>query len=232
LGIDYERLSGPTAFEVCEFETDAELGRDVRVVLDDTTTNVLWPLPDGRCRWSFQVVVPRAADEFPSKDRSVLVVDQPEVDSQKRRHVQELVRERAPWFEGTIGEIVWSAEVQFEPGVSRQFGQGRCWLAGDAAHQTGPVGMQSMNVGLREAAELVGNVKKILREQGSPNLLNAYASDRREEWQHLLGTKGELRPRVQTDPWIASRGARILPCLPASGEHLRQLFDQIGLDLR
>ena len=23
--------------------------------------------------------------------------------------------------------------------------------------------------------------------------------------------------------------ARILPCLPASGEHLRQLFDQIGL---
>ena len=156
----------------------------------------------------------------------------PEADSQMRRHVQELLKERAPWFEGTIGEIVWSAEVQFEPGVSRQFGQGRCWLAGDAAHQTGPVGMQSMNVGLREAAELVGNVKKILREQGSPNLLNAYASNRREEWLHLLGTKGELKPSVQTNPWIRERGARILPCLPTSGEHLRQLFDQIGLDLR
>ena len=232
LGIDYERLSGPIAFEVCEFETDAELGRDVRVVLDDTTTNVLWPLPDGRSRWSFQVVVPRAADEFPSKDRSVLVVDQPEADSQMRRHVQELVKERVPWFEGTIGEIVWSAEVQFEPGVSRQFGQGHCWLAGDAAHQTGPVGMQSMNVGLREAAALAEHLKKILREHGSSGLLEAYAGERREEWQHLLGTKGELRPRVQTDPWIGERGARILPCLPASGEHLRQLFDQIGLDLR
>jgi 2-polyprenyl-6-methoxyphenol hydroxylase-like FAD-dependent oxidoreductase len=232
LGIDYERLSKPIAFEVYEFETDAQLGNDVRVVLDDRTTNVLWPLPGHRCRWSFQSIPPTSVEEFPSKDRRVIVVDQPEADSKARRHVQELVSERAPWFGGTIGEIDWRAEVQFEPGVSRQFGQGRCWLAGDAAHQTGPVGMQSMNVGLREAAELVGNMKKILHEQGSPNLLNTYASDRREEWQHLLGTKGELKASVKTNPWIRERSARILQCLPASGEHLRQLFDQIGLDLR
>ena len=89
-----------------------------------------------------------------------------------------------------------------------------------------------MNVGIREAAELVGNVKGILREHGSTDLLTAYACGRREEWQQLLGTKGELKPWVQTDPWIRERGARFLPCLPASGEHLRQLFDQIGLDLR
>jgi 2-polyprenyl-6-methoxyphenol hydroxylase-like FAD-dependent oxidoreductase len=50
LGIDYEPLSEPIAFEVYEFETDAPLGSDVRVVLDDQTTNVLWPLPGDRCR--------------------------------------------------------------------------------------------------------------------------------------------------------------------------------------
>jgi 2-polyprenyl-6-methoxyphenol hydroxylase-like FAD-dependent oxidoreductase len=232
LGIDYDRVGEPIAFEVYEFETDARLGGDVRVVLDDTTINVLWPLPGGRCRWSFQLAASATADEFPSKDRNVIVADEPEADQEARKQVQALVRERAPWFEGTIGEIDWRTEVQFEPGVSRQFGQGRCWLAGDAAHQTGPVGMQSMNVGLREAAELVGNVKKILREHGSTKLLNAYASDRQEEWQHLLGTRGELKPWIQTDSWIRERGTRILPCLPASGEHLRQLFDQIGLDLR
>src|SRR5207244_9843887 len=135
-----------------------------RVVLDDKATNVLWPLPGDRCRWSFQSIPPTAVNEFPSKDRSVIVVDQPEADLEARRQVEELVRNRAPWFEGSIGEIDWRTEVQFESGVSRQFGQGHCWLVGDAAHQTGPVGMQSMNVGLREAAELVGNVKKILRE--------------------------------------------------------------------
>jgi len=230
LGIDYERLVEPIAFEVYEFETDAQLGDEVRVVVDDQSTNVLWPLPDDRYRWSFQSIP--SANEFPSKDRSVIVVDQPEGELEARRRVQELVKERAPWFEGRIGEIDWRTEVQFEPGVSRQFGQGRCWLAGDAAHQTGPVGMQSMNVGLREAADLVGNVKKILREHGSSDLLNAYGRERREEWHQLLGKKGELKPRIQTDPWIKERGARILPCLPASGEHLRQLFDQIGLDLR
>jgi hypothetical protein len=89
-----------------------------------------------------------------------------------------------------------------------------------------------MNVGIGEAAKFVGIAKKILRERGSSNLLSGYAADRRDEWQQLLGTKGELKPSVQTDPWIKERGARILPCLPASGEHLRQLFDQIGLELR
>ena len=232
LGIDYERLAEPIAFQVFEFQTDAQLSNEVRVVLDDKTTNGLWPLPGDRCRWSFQSIRPTSVNEFPSKDRSVIVVDQPEVELETRSQVQELVRERAPWFRGAIGEIDWIAEVQFEPGVSRRFGQGRCWLVGDAAHQTGPVGMQSMNVGLREAAALVGNVKKIVREHDSPNLLNAYASDRREEWQQLLGTKGTPKPGIQTDPWIRERSARILRCLPASGEHLRQLLDQIGLDLR
>jgi 2-polyprenyl-6-methoxyphenol hydroxylase-like FAD-dependent oxidoreductase len=229
LGIDHEHLAEPIAFEVCEFETDAPLGNDVRVVLDDKTTNVLWPLPNGHCRWSFQLVAPATVDGFPSKERSVIVVDQPEIDLETRRRVQELVKERAPWFAGTIGEIDWSTEVQFEPGVSSRFGQGHCWLAGDAAHQTGPVGMQSMNVGIREAAELVQKLKKILREHGSASLLDAYACERREEWQQLLGTRGEPKPWIQTDPWIKERSARILPCLPASGEHLTQLFDQIGL---
>lgn len=232
LGIDYERLSEPIAFEVYEFETDSRLGSDVRVVLDDKTTNVLWPLPGNRCRWSFQLLALAGMDEFPCKDRSRIVFDQTEVDLQARNHVQQLVTERAPWFEGSIGEIDWSTEVQFEPGVSRRFGQGLCWLAGDAAHQTGPVGVQSMNVGMREAAELVGTIKKILHEHRSSDLLNAYACDRREEWQQLLGTMGEAKPRVQTDPWIIERSTRILPCLPASGEHLNQLFDQIGLDRR
>ncbi len=232
LGIDYERLSEPIAFEVYEFETDAQLGSDVRVVLDDQTTSVLWPLPGKRCRWSFQLASPIADVEFPSKDRSVIVADQPEAEWEAHRRVQQLVRERAPWFGGAIGEIDWRTEVRFEPGLSGQFGQGRCWLAGDAAHQTGPVGMQSMNVGLCEAAELVGNMKQILHEHGSSELLNDYASNRREEWQRLLGTRGELKPRIATDPWIRARAPRILPCLPASGEHLRQLFDQIGFDLR
>src|SRR2546427_6591898 len=96
----------------------------------------------------------------------------------------------------------WSADVQFEQRLARQFGQGRCWLAGDAAHQTSPVGMQSMNVGLCEAEFLAGILTKILRQNASTDLLESYNHERRNEWQRLLGLKGGLKPKPETDPWI------------------------------
>ena len=231
LGIDYDCLALPLAFEVYEFETDTALEPEVRVVLDEKSTNVLWPLPGNRCRWSFESVTHREGDEFPAKDRSVIAVDEGEVEIRTRAHMQKLMAERAPWFQGSIGDINWNTEVQFVPGLSRRFGQGRCWLAGDSAHQAGPVGMQGMNVGILEGAELVAIIKRILHEHGSPDLLDAYASGRRREWLQLLGAMGGPKARAQTDPWIRGLSARLLPCLPASGGHLAHLLDQLGLDL-
>jgi 2-polyprenyl-6-methoxyphenol hydroxylase-like FAD-dependent oxidoreductase len=173
-----------------------------------------------------------APGDFPGKDRSAFTIEEAASEDDSRHHLQKLLEERAPWFEGTVKELNWSTDIQFEHRLVRQFGRNRCWLAGDAAHQTGPVGMQSLNVGLREAADLAARAKKILREKTSDDLLRAYNRDRRADWQRLLGLKGGPNAAENADPWIKQNGARIPPCLPASGDDLMLLLGRLGLDFK
>jgi 2-polyprenyl-6-methoxyphenol hydroxylase-like FAD-dependent oxidoreductase len=228
LGIEYEGVSAPEAFEVYEFETDIALSPSVAVVLDKTSTNVMWPLTGQRCRWSFQL--PSVQDtEFPTKERSGFVI-LPSSPDQTRQRVQTLLRERAPWFKGSVGDLGWSSQVEFEHRLAKQFGRGHVWLAGDSAHQTGPVGMQSMNVGLREAEQLANAVRRVLRDAASVDILEAYNQSCRAEWQRLLGVTGRLKPGPKVNAWAKEGAARILPCLPAGAEGIGSLASQLGLD--
>jgi 3-(3-hydroxy-phenyl)propionate hydroxylase len=53
LGLRFERAGAPQHFAVYEIEVGGVRGHEARVVLDDTTASVLWPMSDTRCRWSF-----------------------------------------------------------------------------------------------------------------------------------------------------------------------------------
>ena len=231
LGIEHTRIAGPEFFAAYEFEPAEKVEDEVRVVLDQSTTNVLWPLPNNRYRWTFQLVKSEMASEFPEKERRGARLAQESVDERIRQYVQRVAKQRAPWFSAGIKAITWCTEVVFEQRVARQFGRERCWLAGDAAHQTGPVGVQSMNVGMAEAATLAGTLRKILRDRAALNLLETCNREWQEEWRRLLGSTGGLKPRSETGPWVRERRARILSCLPASHEDLNRLAGQMGLEL-
>jgi len=215
-------------FAMYEFETDAELENEIHVVLG-AETSVLWPLPDNRCRWSFELTG-EELEEFPVKERSRLVAEDLAVDRQKRDTLRELLERRAPWFKGSVNEIHWTPTVQFEPSLASSFGEGRCWLIGDAAHQAAPAGVQSMNIGLREAGDLTECLGKIIRDGASLNLLEAFAVERREEWQRLLQPDG-VKTGLEVDPWIRDHAQNILSCLPASGNDLTALLGQVQLEL-
>jgi len=152
------------------------------------------------------------------------------VDETIRRYVEKVAKRRAPWFTAGVKEIAWCTEVVFEQRVAKQFGRDRCWLAGDAAHQTGPVGVQSMNVGMGEAVSLAGALRRILREKAPLNLLESCDHEWQAEWRRLLGLTGGLKPRSDTAPWMRERRDRILSCLPASHEDLAPLAGQLGLE--
>ncbi len=231
LEIENTRVTGPAFFAAYEFETDESGENEVKVVLDDTTTNVLWPLPDNRYRWTFQLVKGEGVDAFPDKERRSVRFAQPNVDEEIRQYVERVAGQRAPWFSAHVRGITWCTDVVFEQRMARHFGHGRCWLAGDAAHQTGPVGVQSMNVGLCEAAALVSRLRLILRERASLEVLESYNRERQAEWQRLLGLSGGPRPRADTDPWVSQRRAKILPCLPGSDADLSSLAAQLRLEV-
>ena len=90
--------------------------------------------------------------------------------------------------------------------------------------------MQSMNMGMREGADLAAKLRRILREKGPPELLQAYDLEHRLEWEQLLGLKGGLKAGPATDAWVRQRCAKALSCLPATGRELSQLLRQLGLE--
>ena len=229
LGLEQQRVGARQHFAAYEFECDGAGEDEVRVVLDDATTNVLWPLPQNRFRWTFQLIHSEMPAEFPEKDRRVARLSEPQIDERIRDYVQKVARRRAPWFSSEIKEILWCSEVVFEQRLAKDFGRNRCWLAGDAAHQTGPVGVQSMNAGFAEADMLAGALQKILRGHGKPGVLEAYNREWGDEWRRLLGLTGGLAARTGVEPWVRERSARLLPCLPGLGDELAVLSSQLGL---
>jgi 2-polyprenyl-6-methoxyphenol hydroxylase-like FAD-dependent oxidoreductase len=216
-GIEMAKHGGSEIFSVYEVEAAGELPDEVRVVLDPGLTSVYWPLEAGRCRWGFQIR--DAADHEPSSHR-----------------LQQLVQARAPWFTARPTQIYWSTLGLFERRLARTFGKQGVWLAGDAAHQAGPVGVHSMNSGLVEAHELATRISRIQNSNGTRALLEEFETGSRQSWEWLLNASSAggsaVHPLPGTDSWVQQNAARILACLPASGDDLQPLLQQIGLTVQ
>jgi 2-polyprenyl-6-methoxyphenol hydroxylase-like FAD-dependent oxidoreductase len=169
--------------------------------------------------------------DFPEKDRWTTASLDQALNEEIRSGLERLIARRAPWFTASIGAIGWSKHVSFEGRLVQKFGSGRCWLVGDAAHQTGPVGVQSLNVGMAEGELLAQALQKRLREEGPVDTLPAFESAQQNEWRQLLGQGGRIGAGGDADAWVRQRCARILPCLPGSGEDLARLAGQLRLEL-
>jgi 2-polyprenyl-6-methoxyphenol hydroxylase-like FAD-dependent oxidoreductase len=229
LGIEYGAAGFSDSFAVFEFHSDVDLKNEVRIVFDGETTNVLWPLPGNRCRWSFQLERKEASAESRLKHRLTVPIGRQAFPHLTRDDLNTLIRERAPWLEAEVQRMDWSMEVRFDRRLVDRYGRHRCWLAGDAAHLTGPVGGQSVNMGLREAHDLAGKAIGILREGAPLESLEDYSTRHLAQWRQLLGIDGGLAPSDGAQPWAKQHCSRILPCIPATGDDLANLAAQVGL---
>lgn len=231
LDIEFAEAGEAQNYTVFEFETDANLEHQLRLIVGDRTADVLWPLPGGACRWSFQLPDFAAPAAARRRDRLGVMIGSAQYPAMTENDLHRLLAERAPWFRGSVKRLNWQIVVRFERRLARAFGKQRVWLAGDAGHMTGPAGAQSMNVGLREAADLTEIVSGILRQGQPAELLQTYNQQQLAEWQQLLGLNGGLKPDSHTDPWIRQCSAQLLPCLPATGRELARLVQPLGLRL-
>jgi len=127
-GIEMEEHGKGEIFSVYEIEAAGDLPAEVRVNLDPDLTSVYWPLEAGRCRWGFQI---RDVSEHAAS----------------MERLAQLIAARAPWCAARPTDIYWSTVGVFERRLTRSFGKGRVWLAGDAAHFAGPLASESLNVG-------------------------------------------------------------------------------------
>ncbi|HYX24557.1 MAG TPA: FAD-dependent monooxygenase [Thermoanaerobaculia bacterium] len=230
LEIPFEDFGPAELYAVFEFTADGPAEREARVIFHDGRPGVLWPLGGRRFRWSLQIEDWEGFEEPRFKSRHFPRVSDEPFPYLVRDRLHQLLAERAPWFRPEIGEILWSMAVRFERRLAGRFGQGRAWLAGDAAHLAGPIGIQSMNLGLVEARDLARRLASILREDYPLSLLDRYDATHHAEWRRLLG--GQAAPGPDATPWVREHAASLLPCIPASGPDLAILLGQIGLAVR
>ncbi len=230
LGIESERSGTAQMFVVYEFETESKLAQEVSIVLEEDKVCVLWPFGENRGRWSFQWQPADGPADFPPKDRNHLRSTGNFDTDPIRENLRQRLQEHAPWFQSGIKEITWATTIQFEHRRAKQFGRDRAWLVGDAAHQTGPIGVQSMNVGFREGADLTDKLTQILGEMGSHELLATYNREHRREWEQMLDGANGAPAAAGMGEWANAQSARIRECVPASGRELTLLLHQLGCE--
>jgi 2-polyprenyl-6-methoxyphenol hydroxylase-like FAD-dependent oxidoreductase len=229
LGLAFDEAAPSQVFAVLECGAAGAPADELRIVVDAGTTSALWPLPGGRARWSLELDAPEVAAAERFKSRLATQLGERFFHNLHEAAISALLRRRAPWFAPEPQDLRWSIEVRFERRLAAQFGRGRVWLAGDAAHLTGPAGMQSMNAGLDEGSDLAAKLAQVRNSGGDTSLLEEYGRERAAAWRFLLGLAGGLTPGAATTAFVAANAQRLLSCLPATGDELEALLAQLGL---
>jgi len=228
LGATFEEAGPSQVFAVFECAAGGSHPDQPRLVLHGSTVNVLWPIEEGRGRWSLERSSSMAEADDRFKSRLTTQMGERYFPYLGEETLRTMLIDRASWF-GPLRDLGWSIEIRFERRLSSLAGRDRIWLAGDALHTTAPVGMQSMNAGLREASLLASCITRIRRGGGGRSLLEEYGRERLQEWRFLLGAAGGLKAQPTTAPFIARNAARLLPCLPGTGDELHGLAAQLRL---
>jgi hypothetical protein len=60
-------------------------------------------------------------------------------------------------------------------------------------------------------------------------LLEEFGRQTTDVWQQHVDSRRAVRALAAADPWVSDNAARIVDCVPASGEDLAPLLAQIGL---
>jgi 2-polyprenyl-6-methoxyphenol hydroxylase-like FAD-dependent oxidoreductase len=211
LGIELVDHGGLQTFAFFDAVTQ-RAGTEAQLALSDEYCNSVYPLQGGHSRFSFQVS--RGLDRAP--DGSAL---------------RELISARLPWYGEDIIGCEWGGIAEFRRALVTHYGSGRVWLAGEAAHLTGPIGVQSINVGLDEADELGRRIAHSLQQPSEPPFGPHYEARRLRQWRELLGLSDRAALTERSPSWTRRSLHRLLPCLPASGADLDDLLQQLRLTL-
>jgi 3-(3-hydroxy-phenyl)propionate hydroxylase len=156
------------------------------------------PAPGDRQRWEFML--------HPGESRE---------DMLRPEKVRELL---APWIDSSAAWIERTAVYRFHARTVQQFGAGRVFLAGDAAHVTPPFIGQGLVAGLRDAANLAWKLAWVVQDKARPRILASYHTERQPHARAMIRLAqwmGKLiMPRSRLAAFVAHGLARALTLTP------------------
>ena len=137
----------------------------------------------------------------------------------------------------SFDKLKWFSSYKVHSRKADSFMNGRCFIAGDAAHIHTPAGGQGMNTGIQDAYNLAWKLAYVLNNKAKEKILETYGSERTENARHLLKTtdrmfdfmigSGRFRNflRLNIFPLIAG----FISKKPAINKRFFPLLSQIGI---
>lgn len=93
-------------------------------------------------------------------------------------HLQAIADDLLP-ERAVLSDLRWSSVFRIGMRLAGRYRQGRCFLAGDAAHIHPPTGGQGMNTGIQDAYNLAWKLALVLEGSSPASLLDSYEAERR-----------------------------------------------------
>ncbi|WP_037646134.1 FAD-dependent monooxygenase [Streptomyces exfoliatus] len=199
LGLAFEGGAFPEEYMLADVETDWDLpyGYGVRsshLTGDGATDDVLVciPLPGSGRRYRMSMLVPpelsaEAAGPGGDRARGDGVVHGLEGGrAPELSHIQAVVDRLAP-TPATLSRMRWSSVFRISHRIVDRYGDGRAFVAGDAAHIHPPTGAQGMNTGIQDTCNLAWKLALVVRGEAGPALLATYDTERRPVGEEVVG---------------------------------------------
>ncbi len=173
LGLGFAGSTFERMFYVADAQIDWKLPHDaLQVCLTKDSLLVFFPLK-GKNRYRIVGTFP---EEFSKDEGDVLYAE-----------IEQRIQQEAE-FELQVHDVEWFSTYKVHSRHVSQFSQGRCFLAGDAAHVHTPVGAQGMNTGIQDGYNLAWKLALVLNGKADQTILQTYNQERLENAKHLLQT--------------------------------------------
>ena len=161
LGLEFPGSGTPDRFVLADVAVDGPVADDrVTVFITDIGPTVFFPFAEGRYR--FMTTTP----DVPA------TAGDPDLEE-----IQRIIDDRMG-VPITVSDPHWLGAFRVNERVLERYQEGRCLLAGDAAHVHSPLGGQGMNTGIQDVLNLAWKIWLVERGVGGERLIESYSEER------------------------------------------------------
>jgi len=186
LGLTFEGSTFERMFYVADVEIEWNFGRGGLFVFLMKNNLLAVFTMDGEKQYRIVGTFP---EEF-SKDEGDVLYE--EIEAQLRRDAE---------IDFDITKVNWFSTYKVHTRHVNKFSEGRCFLAGDAAHIHTPAGAQGMNTGIQDGYNLAWKLAWVLKHGAKPRILNTYNEERLPNAESLMRTTDRFFNLVASPKW-------------------------------
>lgn len=182
LGLQFEGETSPTHWVLADVQTENSVWPEDEICafMDETGAMAVFPFreQDGALRYRLICDAGESHAEGPRPEPTLALV-------------QGFVDRRCP-VSAKLANPHWLANFSINERKVKEYRQGRCFLAGDAAHVHSPFGGQGMNTGMQDACNLAWKLAEVTLGRAKESILETYSPERSAVGDAVLKNAGRM----------------------------------------